>query len=270
MKPIAIIPARFGSSRFPGKPLALLGKKPMLQHVYENVKESGLFDKILVATDDDRIKNAAESWGAQVVITSENHPSGTDRCAEAVELLDEKYNIVVNIQGDEPFINRKPLAELLHIFETNPDAGIATLVHKIKDPSELWDENTAKVVLGKASKNGNSGSAQNLNGQRAVIARALYFSRSPIPFIRSAEKSAWLENHTFWKHIGLYAYKPEVLKEIVKLPVGVLEKAESLEQLRWLENGYTIHVAETDYTMLSVDTQSDLEKAENFLNKRAR
>jgi 3-deoxy-manno-octulosonate cytidylyltransferase (CMP-KDO synthetase) len=254
MKAIGIIPARFQSTRFPGKPLALLGGKPMLHHVYENVVASGLFDKIVIATDDNRIAEAAKAWDADVVMTSDKHPSGTDRCAEVMEKMPESYDVVVNIQGDEPFINKKPLAELLQIFENHENARLATLVHKIEDAADIDDPNTAKVVLSANIGNGTS--------------KALYFSRSPIPFIRSVDKNDWMNYHVFWKHIGLYAYRPDVLQEIVKLSQGQLEKAESLEQLRWLENGYEIYVAETDYKMLSVDTPEDLKKAENFLNTR--
>jgi len=268
MKALAIIPARFQSTRFPGKPLATIGGKPMLQHVYKNVKESGLFDKVVVATDDIRIKEAAESWNAELIMTSENHPSGTDRCAEVVEILGDDFDIVVNIQGDEPFISKQPLEQLLAIFEYNPDASLATLVHKIEDPSDIFDENTAKVVLQRSTINDQRSTINDqrstINDQRSTFMKALYFSRSPIPFIRSVDKNDWMDYHIFWKHIGLYAYKPETLKAIVKLPVGLLEKAESLEQLRWLENGYSIYVAETDYKMLSVDTPADLERAENF------
>ncbi len=258
MKALAIIPARYQSTRFHGKPLAMLGDKPMLRHVYENVTNSGLFEKVVIASDDERILEAARSWNAEAIFTANHHPSGTDRCAEAAEKIDGNFDIIVNIQGDEPFISREPLEILLQIFENEPNAGIATLVHKINDPSEIDDSNTAKVVLGTQSQ---------VTNHKSQIHKALYFSRSPIPFIRSVEKSDWINYHIFWKHIGLYAFKPQILGEVVKLPVGLLEKAESLEQLRWLENGYHIYVAETKYKMLSVDTPADLEKAEKFLKK---
>ena len=284
MKALAIIPARFQSSRFPGKPLAPIAGKPMLQHVYDNVVSSGLFQQVIIATDDSRIMEAAQSWDASCMLTDNHHPSGTDRCAEVVRNLPESFDVVVNIQGDEPFIDKKPLEQLLNIFETDPDAGIATLVQKIEDPADIWDENTAKVVLEKELRITNyelkrqlritnyelrSESPATNNQQPTTISKALYFSRSPIPFIRSIDKNDWLDYHIFLKHIGLYAYKPEILEKIVKLPVSLLEKAESLEQLRWLENGYEIYAAETDYKMLSVDTPEDLERAENFfINNR--
>ncbi len=234
MNALAIIPARYQSTRFPGKPLAMLGDKQMLRHVYENVTRSELFEKVVIASDDERILEAAKSWGAEAIFTADHHPSGTDRCAEAAEKIDGNFDIIVNIQGDEPFISKEPLEILLQIFKNEPNAGIATLVHKINDPIEIDDPNTAKVVLGTQSQ---------ITNHQPPIHKALYFSRSPIPFIRSVDKSDWINYHIFWKHIGLYAFKPEILREIVKVPVGLLEKAESLEQLRWLENGYEIYVA---------------------------
>lgn len=258
MKALAIIPARYQSTRFPGKPLALLGDKPMLRHVYENVTNSALFEKVVIASDDERILEAARSWNAEAIFTATYHPSGTDRCAEAAEKVSGNFDVIVNIQGDEPFISREPLEVLLQIFENEPNAGIATLVQKINDPAEIDDPNTAKVVLGTIDQ---------ITNHKSPISKALYFSRSPIPFIRSADKNIWLNYHIFWKHIGLYAFKPQILEEVVKLPPSLLEKAESLEQLRWLENGFNIYAAETKYGMLSVDTPADLEKAEKFLKK---
>lgn len=244
MRALAVIPARFGSSRFPGKPLALIGDKPMLQHVYERVSGSGLFEKTIIATDDARIVEAAKSFGAQVAMTSDRHETGTERCAEVLEQLDEKYDVVVNVQGDEPFIHPEPVALLLSLFE-DKEVQIGTLVKKMADVAELTSANTAKVVL-------------KANGE------ALYFSRSPIPYLRGADVSSWLQGHTYWKHIGIYAFRPEVLKQLVKLPMARLEKAESLEQLRWLENGYNIRTAETTYRMIAVDTPDDLEVARQY------
>lgn len=260
MNALAIIPARYQSTRFPGKPLALLGGKPMLRHVYDNVVNSGLFEKVVIASDDERILEETRLWDAESLFTADHHQSGTDRCAEAAKKITGDFDVIVNVQGDEPFINRKPLEKLLQIFDNEPNAGIATLVQKIEDSSDIWDHNTAKVVLG-------WGHIHHLSLTNDQLRIALFFSRSPIPFIRSVDKKDWIDYHVFWKHIGLYAFKPEILEEIVKLPVGLLEKAESLEQLRWLENGYKIYVDETDYKMLSVDTPEDLEKAENFLKK---
>jgi 3-deoxy-manno-octulosonate cytidylyltransferase (CMP-KDO synthetase) len=178
-------------------------------------------------------------------MTSEAHQSGTDRCAEVIDKLPEKYDVVVNIQGDEPFITDKPLKTILDIFKHHPSVQIATLVQKFLHIDEIFSTGSAKVVLGTDS-------------------RAIYFSRSPIPFIRNADKEDWMQVHTFWDHVGIYAYTPKALSEIVKLPVSLLEKAENLEQLRWIENGYVIHTAETDYRMISVDTPEDLERAEDF------
>jgi 3-deoxy-manno-octulosonate cytidylyltransferase (CMP-KDO synthetase) len=267
MKAIGIIPARYQSTRFPGKPLALIGGKEMLKHVFENVSDSGIFARVVIATDDHRIKAAAESWGATVVITHESHPSGTDRCAEVIDVLNENFDIVVNIQGDEPFISKKPLQQLLDIFEKT-DAVLATLVHKIDDVGDLWNENIMKVVLTEQLPLTIHDLPENqslkINEQSPAVYKALYFSRNAIPFIRGAEKKDWLSHYIFWKHIGLYAYRTNTLKEIVKLAPGNLEKAESLEQLRWLENGYDIHISETDYKMLSIDIPTDLQKAEKF------
>jgi 3-deoxy-manno-octulosonate cytidylyltransferase (CMP-KDO synthetase) len=245
MKALAIIPARYQSTRFPGKPLAMLGDKEMLKHVYDNVVKAGVFDKVVIATDDERVKNAALKWNANVVMTSEAHQSGTDRCAEVIQKLPESYDVIVNIQGDEPFINDKPLKTILEIFKQHPSVQIATLVQKFLNIEEIFSVGTAKVV-------------------RGTDGRAIYFSRSPIPFVRNAEKQDWMSHHTFWDHVGIYGYTPKALAEIVKLPVSLLEKAESLEQLRWIENGYVIHTAETDYRMISVDTPEDLERAEDF------
>ena len=266
MKALAIIPARYQSTRFPGKPLALLGGKPMLRHVYENVVNSGLFGKVAIASDDERILEDARLWEAEAIFTADHHQSGTDRCAEAAKKITGDYDVIVNVQGDEPFINKKPLEQLLQIFDDEPGAGIATLVQKIEDQADIWDENTAKVVLGNDQLSMINDRSQ-ITNHKSQISTALFFSRSPIPFVRSVDKKDWMAHHIFWKHIGLYAFRPNILEEIVKLPVGLLEKAESLEQLRWLENGYKIYITETDYKMLSVDTPEDLEKAENFFNK---
>jgi len=266
MKALAIIPARYQSTRFPGKPLALLGGKPMLRHVYDNVVNSGLFEKVVIASDDERILEETRLWDAESLYTADHHQSGTDRCAEAAKKINGNFDVIVNVQGDEPFIDKNPLEKLLQIFENEPNAGIATLVQKIEDSSDIWDHNTAKVALTSQHLQFSSDHLAKPNF-KFQISNALFFSRSPIPFIRSVDKKDWIDYHVFWKHIGLYAFKPEILDEIVKLPVGLLEKAESLEQLRWLENGYKIYVDETDYKMLSVDTPEDLEKAENFLKK---
>ena len=248
MKFIGIIPARYASSRFPGKPLALLGDKPMIQWVYERV--SGLLDKVVVATDDERFWNAVQAFGGEAILTSPNHPSGTDRCLEAYEKLNEKFDVIINIQGDEPFIHPSQIELLKEAFR-NDDSQLATLVKPFAsedDFENLFNPNTPKVLL-------------NSKGQ------AIYFSRSVIPYIRGKHHSEWLRSHVFYKHIGIYAYKPEVLQAITSLPPSTLEKAESLEQLRWIENGYAIEVRITNEETIGIDTPEDLERAVRMLHK---
>lgn len=237
---IGIIPARYESTRFPGKPLAIIKDKPMIQWVYENVSKA--LAEVYVATDDDRIVNAVESFGGKVVKTLSTHLSGTDRCAEAALKLSETidFDVAINIQGDEPFIQPEQIELLKSCFKS--DAEIATLVKKIDSSEELLNPNRPKVVL---DKNNN----------------ALYFSRSPIPYVRGTEENAWTTESTFWAHIGMYAFKANVLQEITKLPQGKLELAESLEQLRWLENGLKIKTAETTTRSIGIDTPEDLQAA---------
>ena len=242
MKFIGIIPARYASTRFPGKPLADLMGKPMIQWVWERVE--GLLDRVVVATDDERILKVVQKWGGEALLTSPNHPSGTDRCLEAYLKLKEDYDVIINIQGDEPFIHPSQIELLKSAFQ-NTDTQIATLVKPFSsndDFENLFNPNTPKVLL-------------NSKGQ------AIYFSRSIIPYIRGTHHSEWLESHVFYKHIGIYAYKPQVLQEITSLPQSVLEKAESLEQLRWIENGYFIQTMITNEDTIGIDTQEDLEKA---------
>ena len=239
MKFIGIIPARYASTRFPAKPLAVLGGKPVIQRVYEQV--AGILDEAYVATDDERIESAVKAFGGKVVMTSVHHKSGTDRCYEAYTKVGRGYDVVVNIQGDEPFIQKSQLEAVKACFE-DPVTQIATLVKPfIPDDGleALENVNSPKVVVGK-----------NMN--------ALYFSRSVIPFQRNAEKEGWLKGHTYYKHIGLYAYRADVLKEITSLPQSSLELAESLEQLRWLENGYTIKVGISEVETIGIDTPQDL------------
>jgi 3-deoxy-manno-octulosonate cytidylyltransferase (CMP-KDO synthetase) len=247
MKFLGIIPARYASSRFPGKPLVDMLGKTMIQRVYEQV--IGVLDDVWVATDDQRIFDAVKAFGGKVVMTSENHQSGTDRCYEAFTKVGEGYDVVVNIQGDEPFIKSSQIMLLQSCFE-DAKTQIATLVKPYNSGvgyDELNNPNTPKVVINKDMQ-------------------ALYFSRSIIPFVRSKDFSAWTSVHTYYKHIGLYAYKAEVLKEIMALPQSALEKAESLEQLRWLENGYVIKVGITSEETIGIDTPEDLEKALLSLN----
>lgn len=249
MKFVGIIPARYASTRFPGKPLALLAGKPVIQHVYEQV--IGTLDDVYVATDDERIRDVVKNFGGKVIMTSANHKSGTDRCYEAFTAIEEYYDIIVNIQGDEPFIQSSQLNVLKKCFD-DPTTQIATLVKPFtsEDPFiALKNINSPKVVIN-ANRN------------------ALYFSRSIIPYQRNAEQKDWLKNHTYYKHIGLYAYRSEVLKEITALPQSSLELAESLEQLRWLENGYTIKVGISEMETIGIDTPQDLIRAEEFLKNK--
>lgn len=246
MRFLGIIPARYASTRFPAKPLAMLGGKPVIRRVYEQV--AGCLDEACVATDDVRIQEAVRAFGGKVVMTSVHHKSGTDRCYEAATLIGGDFDVVVNIQGDEPFIQPSQLQALKACFD-DPETQIATLVKPFA-PDCGWEAlenaNSPKVVL---------------NKQR----QALYFSRSVIPYQRNVAKEEWLKHHTYYKHIGLYAYRLEVLKEITALPQSSLELAESLEQLRWLENGYTIKAGITDVETIGIDTPQDLARAEEFL-----
>ncbi len=249
MKFIGIIPARYASTRFPAKPLALLGGKTVIQRVYEQV--AGILDEAYVATDDERIEAAVKAFGGKVVMTSVNHKSGTDRCYEAFTKVGEGFDVIVNIQGDEPFIQPSQLEAIKACFDDDK-TQIATLV-KPFTPTDGFD------------------ALENVNSPKVVVDKqmnALYFSRSIIPYQRNADKCEWLKEHTYYKHIGLYAYRAEVLKEITSLPQSSLEKAESLEQLRWLENGYTIKVGITDVETIGIDTPEDLERAETFLKQR--
>lgn len=246
MKYLGIIPARYASTRFPGKPLAMLGGKPMIQRVYEQVKKQ--LDAVYVATDDTRIEEVVKNFGGKVVMTSSQHKSGTDRCREAVAKIGGFYNVIVNIQGDEPFIQPSQINTLKACFNDTA-TQIATLVKPFtpEDGFEaLANPNSPKVIL---------------NGQ----GNAIYFSRSIIPYLRGVEQKEWLSSHTFYKHIGLYAYRRHVLEEITDLPQSPLELSESLEQLRWIENGYKINVGICNVETIGIDTPQDLEKAELFL-----
>ena len=248
MKFIGIIPARYASTRFPAKPLAMLGGKTVIQRVYEQV--AGVLDDAYVATDDERIEEAVKAFGGKVVMTSVNHKSGTDRCYEACCKVGQGYDVVVNIQGDEPFIRRSQLEAVKACFD-DEFTQIATLVKPFA-PEDGFE------------------ALENVNSPKVVVNRqmqALYFSRSIIPFQRNRERKDWLANHLYYKHIGLYAYRASVLKEITALPQSSLELAESLEQLRWLENGYTIKVGVSDVETIGIDTPQDLARAEEFLHQ---
>jgi len=247
MKFLGIIPARFASSRFPGKPLVDIEGQTMIQRVYEQVKQSKKLSKVIVATDDQRIVDEVLSFGGNVVMTSETHQSGTDRCAEVIT-DDNEYDVIINIQGDEPFINPEQIDLLAACFE-NPQTKIATLVKKIDSMDELFNLNIPKVV-------------RNIHGE------AIYFSRQTIPFLRGIEQKQWLKEQTFYKHIGIYAYQADTLRALTRLPVSGLEEAEALEQLRWIENGYTIQTAVTTHETIAVDTKEDLNKIlKLFFNK---
>lgn len=251
MQFIGIIPARYASTRFPAKPLAMLGGMTVIERVYRQVE--GTMDAVVVATDDERIEQAVKAFGGNVVMTSTAHRSGTDRCWEAYTNVKSTANVVVNIQGDEPFIQHSQLEAVKACFE-DPSTDIATLVKPFTE-ADGWaaveNPNSPKVVVGRNME-------------------ALYFSRSVIPYIRGKEKGdAWLAQHTFYKHIGLYAYRAHVLREITQLPQSSLELAESLEQLRWLENGYKIKVGVSDIETIGIDTPEDLARAEAFLMHNA-
>lgn len=243
---VAIIPARYASTRFPGKPLALLGGKPVIQRVYEQV--SAVVEDAVVATDDERIFAAVEAFGGRVVMTSTEHRSGTDRCYEAYQKLGKTYDVVINVQGDEPFIAHSQLRAIMSCFD-DEQTEIATLVKPFAEEDgieALENPNSPKVVVDAASK-------------------AIYFSRSVIPYLRGVEREEWLKHHTFYKHIGMYAFRSEVLRAVTALPQSSLEKAESLEQLRWIENGYKIGVGISDVETVGIDTPEDLARAEEFL-----
>lgn len=246
MRYIAIIPARYASTRFPAKPLAILGGKPVIQRVYEQV--AGVMDETVVATDDSRIYRAVTDFGGRAEMTSTDHRSGTDRCWEAYCKHGGDYDIVVNVQGDEPFIQRSQLEAIKRCFD-NPATDIATLVKPFSAEdglAALENPNSPKVVLDKEG-------------------RAIYFSRSVIPYLRGVDKSEWLSKHTFYKHIGIYAFRTDILRQVTSLPQSTLEKAESLEQLRWIENGYRIGVGISDIETIGIDTPDDLARAEQFL-----
>lgn len=250
MKFLGIIPARYASTRFPAKPLAILGGKPVIQRVYEQV--NGVLDEAVVATDDQRIYDAVVAFGGKVVMTSTEHRSGTDRCYEALTKIGaDKYDVVVNIQGDEPFIQPQQLNALCECFNDST-VDIATLVKPF-----TVDDGYAAL--------------ENVNSPKVVVnnkMEALYFSRSIIPFMRGKDREEWLPNQTYYKHIGLYAYRSDVLRQITSLPQGTLEKVESLEQLRWLENGYKIKVGISKIETIGIDTPEDLARAEEFLANR--
>lgn len=238
MKIIGIIPSRYESTRFPGKPLVAIGGKPMIQRVYERASDSNLLDQVIVATDDKRIIDRVISFGGKVMMTEKYHKNGTERCGEVANQYPADYYI--NIQGDEPFIHPEQIDTLASILDGETQLG--TLVKRIHEASLLENPNVMKVIFNNKKE-------------------ALYFSRSCIPFVRDYARQRWVDRHNFFKHIGIYAYRADVLQKIIKLPTSSLELAESLEQLRWLENGYTIKVATTEHESIGIDTPEDVERA---------
>ena len=243
MKFIAIIPARYASTRFPGKPLAMLGGKTVIQRVYEQA--SAVLEEAYVATDDERIYQAVEAFGGRAVMTRADHKSGTDRLEEAATKIGTDADVIINIQGDEPFIQKSQIETLKKLFEDS-ETQIGTLGKPFENLEAIQNPNSPKIVCDRRGF-------------------ALYFSRSVIPYVRGEEPATWLEHFPYLKHLGIYAYRRQVLHEVTQLPQSSLEKAESLEQLRWLENGYRIRVGITNVETVGIDTPEDLQRAEEFL-----
>ena len=245
LKFTAIIPARYASTRFPGKPLAILGGKTVIQRVYEQAVS--VLDDAYVATDDERILQTVEAFGGRAVMTRSDHKSGTDRIEEAATKIGTTADVIINIQGDEPFIHPSQIETLCRLFD-DPQTQIGTLGKRFESMEAVENPNSPKIVTD-------------------VKGFALYFSRSVIPFIRGRQRDEWFGQYPFLKHLGIYAYRREVLSEITKLPQSSLEIAESLEQLRWLQNGYRIRVGETNIETVGIDTPEDLQRAEQLLMK---
>ncbi|HMG83918.1 MAG TPA: 3-deoxy-manno-octulosonate cytidylyltransferase [Ferruginibacter sp.] len=242
---VGIIPARYSSTRFPGKALCDIKGKTMVQRVYEQAKRSAHLDKVIVATDDQRIIDNVLSFGGEVVMTAATHPSGTDRCWDALQQLKEKYEYVINIQGDEPFINPKQIDELAIVLKDGT-TELATQMIPVDSYEILADEGEVKIVL-------------NSNNE------ALYFSRAIIPYIKNVDQKEWHKHFQYYRHVGMYAYRSDVLEKITQLPVSALEKVESLEQLRWVENGFTIKCVTTAFDSHCIDTPEDLQRMLTFM-----
>lgn len=242
-----IIPARWASTRFPGKPLADIGGKTMLRRVYEQASRSRSLQAVVVATDDDRIAEHVRSFGGRVVMTAADHPSGTDRCQEALLKLDTSFDYVINIQGDEPFIEPEQIDELASVLE-NGKVELATQMIEVDSHEILFDRGEVKIVLNDRSE-------------------ALYFSRMPIPFLKGVDEKEWHTRHRYYRHVGMYAYRADILEQITRLPVSPLEKAESLEQLRWLEHGYRIRCVSTRFDSHCIDTPADIEKVISIMGR---
>ncbi len=250
MKIIGVIPSRYASARFPGKPLAIINGKSMIRRVWEQAKKSRLLGDVIVATDDSRIYDHVKGFGGSVLMTTADHQNGTSRCKEVLDILsvgetETQAATLINIQGDEPFINPVQIDQVAQLFQ-DTEVEIGTLARKITDSKELFNPNVVKVVKNSAGK-------------------ALYFSRQTIPFVRDADPQDWLDHHDFYKHIGIYGYRSDILSKITKLKSGLLEETEKLEQLRWLEQGFSITVATTEFESLSVDTPEDLSKLTNSI-----
>lgn len=245
---LCIIPARYASTRFPGKPLAHIHGKPMIQRVYEQAMKCASLKHVIVATDDERIESVVKGFRGNAVMTSSQHQSGTERCAEVMRKIQDDFDVVINIQGDEPFIKPSHIELLCSCFQKE-GTMIATLIKKISLHEELFNPNLVKAVIAE-------------NGE------ALYFSRSAIPHQRNVSENYWLGNGIFYKHMGIYGYRRDVLEKIVSLPPNELEKAESLEQLRWLAHGYRIQTAVTDDETIAIDTAEDLHRAEKFYQEQ--
>ena len=245
---VGIIPARYASTRFPGKPLIDIQGKTMIHRVYEQALKSKHLDKVIVATDDERIFNHVKDFGGEAVITAEHHPSGTDRCWDALQQLKGNFQYVINIQGDEPFIQPEQIDELAAILKDGT-VELATQMILVDNHEILFDKGEVKIVL-------------NTNKE------ALYFSRMVIPFIKGVDEKDWHLHHDYYRHVGMYAYRKDILEKITKVPVSSLEKSESLEQLRWLENGFKIKCVTTKYESHCIDTPEDVEKVLVLLNKQ--
>lgn len=242
MKILGVIPARYASTRFPGKALVDIRGKSMIQRVYEQAGKVKSLSTLIVATDHKEVFDHVKSFGGKVCMTSSDHKSGTDRCYEALDILPGDYDFLINIQGDEPFIDPSQIDILSNSLK--PEVEIGTLVKEIQDYSELEDTNNVKVIFDSRL-------------------RAIYFSRQPIPFVRGVVEENWLNHHLYYQHVGIYAYRTDILRKVTALPTSSLEEAESLEQLRWLENGFHIDVAITELGSYGIDTPKDLERALN-------
>jgi 3-deoxy-manno-octulosonate cytidylyltransferase (CMP-KDO synthetase) len=245
MSIIGIIPARYASTRFPGKPLVEIKGKSMIQRVYEQACKANLLELVIIATDDERIAKHCEAFDAKVVITKAGHPSGTDRCFEAYKLNGQKFDQVLNIQGDEPFLDPAQINSLAEAC--NKEVEIATQMIKCNDHTVLFDKGEVKIIL-------------NSNNE------ALYFSRNVIPFIKGVDEKDWHKHYNYYRHVGMYAYRTDVLEKITQLKPSALELAESLEQLRWLEHGYKVKCVETTFDSHCVDTPEDIEKVIRLMN----